>query len=408
MRTLIFLILISCFVHASGQSFHAEAVIPSVEKDGFYRILLPPAINVHLNNELSDIRIFDAHQREVPYLLQKELPSYNANQFIEYEILEKAFKSGCCTSILLRNVNRTAINNIHLVIKNAEAFREASLRGSDDKKEWFTIKDHFILSAPDNSDGTQALEIMGFPWSNYEYYWLEIKDSLHAPLNILNAGYYEQQFSTGKYTELPVKIKTIDSASQKKTYVQVLCNAHQFVDKAEVMVSGAKYYRRNATLLEKRVRILKRGERKEYYRPVQRFVLTTGRTAIVELADVRSQEFMIEIENDDNPSLVIPTVKLYQLNRYLTAWLKKEAQYTVKLGQPSLAAPVYDLAFFKDSIPERINALEVGDIRLLEQVEAETPDIFFTNNTLIWVAIVAVMLVLGFMSVKLAREASDR
>ena len=406
MRLLFFLILISCFVRASGQSYHAEAVIPSVEKDGFYRILLSPSINTHLNNELSDIRIYDVQQREVPYLFQKELPSYKATQFMEYEILEKVFKAGCCTSILLRNINRTPINNIHLVIKNAEAAREASLRGSDDKKEWFAIKDHFVLSAPGNSDGTQALEIMGFPWSNYEYFLLEIKDSIHAPLNILKAGYYEQQSSNGKYTELPVKINTTDSASQKKTYVQLLFNTVQFVDKVEVVVSGAKYYRRNATLLEKRVRTSRNGKRDDYYRPVQHFVLTTGRTAIVELTTLRGKEFMIEIENEDNPPLAISTVKMFQLNRYLTTWLKKGDQYMIKFGLPDLTAPVYDLAFFKDSIPKQVNALEARDIQLLKKTETETSDTFFTSKSVIWVAIVAVMLVLGFMSVKLAREAS--
>src|SRR6187455_1941740 len=127
MRQLLILALVACFIQSQGQSFTAEAPVAPVETDGFYNIIIPPSINAHLNNEISDIRIFDAQGHEVPYVLQKELPAYHINHFVEYEILKKESKSNCCTALLLRNESRTPINNIHLIIKNAEARRKASL-----------------------------------------------------------------------------------------------------------------------------------------------------------------------------------------------------------------------------------------------------------------------------------------
>src|SRR5688572_20804076 len=177
MRQLFIFVLVACCIQSHGQSFAAEVELAPIEADGFYNIFISPAINAHLNNEFSDIRIFDVQGREVPYLFQKELPAYHIKHFLEYEILKKESKSNCCTSLLLRNIDRTPINNIRLIIKNAEARREASLLGSDDNQTWFTIKDQFILDAPRNDRGTQEIEIVGFPWSNYEFYHLKINDS---------------------------------------------------------------------------------------------------------------------------------------------------------------------------------------------------------------------------------------
>src|SRR5688572_24880799 len=405
MRQLFILALLAGFVHSQGQSFTSEASVAPVERDGFYRIFISPAINAHLNNGLSDIRIFDSQGHEVPYLLQKELPEYHINHFVEYEIFKKESKSNCCTTLLLRNVNRTPINNIHLIIKNAEARRQASLLGSDDKQTWFSIKDHFILDAPVNDDGTQEIKIVGFPWSNYEFYQLKINDSINAPLNILKAGYYADQYADGKFTALPLKINSYDSAARKMTYVNLLFNTIQFVDKLEIDVSGVRYYRRNARLFEKRVRT-KNGERTEYYNPIENFELTTGRKAIIDLMKVRGQEFLIEIENEDNPPLVISSVKGFQLSRYLTAWLQKDTRYTIQFGQHALSPPVYDLAFFKDSIPKEVKILEPGEIKLLTKVGAGVQQTFFTSKNIIWGAIIAVMLVFGYMSVKLIRESA--
>ena len=407
MRSLSLLIVMFCFAYASGQSFTSEATIPDVKKDAFYRILISPDLSPYLNSELSDIRIYDGESREVPYLLQKETPAYHSANFLEYEIIKKESKRGCCTSLILRNPDKTPINNIHLTIKNADASRDAALLGSDDNKNWFAIKDHFTLSAPATSHESQEAKIVGFPWSNYEFYLLDINDSIHAPLNIIAAGYYKEQSTYGRYQTLAAEVTSADSVAQKKTYVKVLLNSLQFVDKMEITVSGAKYYRRNATLYEKRVRIGKNGKRIEYYNEIENFELTSGRSAVIELSNVRAQEFLISIDNQDNPPLSLSEVKVFQLNRYLTTWLEQDESYSLKFGQRQLTAPNYDLKYFRDSIPDHVAILEVANIKKLDKTEAEVSDTFFNSKAFIWIAIVAVMLVLGVMSVKMVREASQ-
>ena len=407
MKKLVILILLFGSAYAYSQSFDREASLPAVSEDGFYKVLLSSDITQHLNDQLSDIRIFDHQHREVPYLLQTESPEHYRERFVEYEMVRKESRPRRSTSLVLRNRNKTPIDNIHLVIKNAEASREVSLLGSDDQKNWFSIRDRFILNAPQSNAETQELKIVGFPWSNYEYYLLNINDSLLAPLNIVKAGYYETQSSNGKYTDLPLKMNAYDSTKEKMTYVDITFDALQFIDKLEIDVSGIKYYRRNAMLLEKRVRTEKNGKRTAYYNPIQNFELTTGRKAIVKLASLRGQHFRIEIANEDNPPLTISAIKAFQLNRYLTVWLTKDIAYTIQFGQPSLKAPVYDIAFFKDSIPENTGVITAADIRLLPKSDtSRQKESFFTNKNIVWIAIVIVVLILGYMSLNLVRDAA--
>lgn len=396
-------------IETFGQEFRGEANLPSIQKDGFYRILLSPEILTQVNDQLTDIRVYEGDGSEVPYLLESEKALMHSRDFLQYEIMSRETKRGCCTSLTLRNQRKTPINNIHLVMKNADAAREALLMGSDDRENWFTLVDRFEIDAPANDQNTQQIKTVEFPWSNYEFYLLEIRDSVHAPLNILSAGYFEDRTTNGQYQALQAKVDAKDSLADKRTYVDLLIDGLQFVDKLEVVVSGAKYYRRDATLFEKRVRTRTNGTRDEYYNPVTTFEVTSGRTAVVSLPALRASHLRIEIENHDNPPLQISTVKAFQLNRYITAWLSADESYTLRVGQPKLGAPVYDIAYFKDSIPNQPAILQVQNFEVLPEKQAAGSDAtFFTSKTIIWIAIVGIAAVLGIMSVRLIKEQSGK
>jgi hypothetical protein len=410
MRVIITIALILCCMHVcESQSFKSEAAVPKIQQDGFYRIWISPDINVHLNDDFSDIRIYDSNNKEVSYLFQEESGSNYLEEFKEYEIVEKQHKKGCCTTLILRNPEKSPINNINLIVKNAEASRFASLLGSDDKQQWFALKDYLILNAISYDKGTFEAKIVDFPWSNYEYYLLRVDDSTFAPLNILKAGYYSTNTTEGKQTKLsPVKITSSDSIAEKKTYVRLLFNAPQFVDKLEIVASGtSKYYRRRATLSEKRMTRSKTGKREEYYRHLTDFQITSGRTATVELSGVRAQEFLITIENDDNTPLIISEIQPFQFNRYVTAWLSHEKDYTLKFGRRDLRLPVYDLPFFKDSIPATVPTLKIASIKNLDTPATKVSSSIISDKRILWVAIVTIIVVLGMMSIKMVRDTAN-
>lgn len=403
--------LVSIFLVAStltfSQQFKGEASLPAVEVDRFYKIVISPEVSPYFNTRFSNIRIYDQQNAEVPYLFQKESPSYYSEKFKEYEIVERKQEKNCCTSLMLRNPSGQAINNISLSIKNAEVTKHATLLGSDDKENWFALKQHFVLSSLNNQNKTSELTIVDFPLSNYVYYLLQIEDSTSAPINILSAGYYEMQSEDGKYSEnSSLHFIKSDSAKQKRTYIQVSFDTTQVVDKLVVALTGQPYFLRKATLYSKEERKNKKGDTEFYYDRLYDFELSSKQMSVLNLPGIKVSELLIIVENEDNPSLDIASLKTFQLNRYLTAWLKKDKMYIIKIGSDELQSPSYDLAFFQDKIPDQSPLLAIGPIHVFEAKALQKNTTYFTSQSIIWIAIVLVIIILGFMSVKLIKENS--
>jgi hypothetical protein len=78
--------------------------------------------------------------------------------------------------------------------------------------------------------------------------------------------------------------------------------------------------------------------------------------------------------------------------------------YSVRFGADNQAAPTYDLEHFRDSIPAKVQVLRINDLRPVGVAAATKPTTIFTSKTLIWIAIGAVIILLGYMSLKLVRE----
>ncbi|HEU5290843.1 MAG TPA: hypothetical protein VFU05_09390 [Cyclobacteriaceae bacterium] len=407
MRVIAILMIFS-FNAGFSQTFRGEASLPKVEVDGFYRVFLSPDLSTHLNAEFTNIRIYDQQNKEIPYLFQQDNPVKYTQVFKEYEIVEKKQVKNCCTSLVLHNAKETPINNISLSIKNAEVTKTATLLGSDDKENWFALKQRFTLSSIDNQDRTAEIKIVDFPLSNYSYYLIQLDDSTSAPLNILKAGYYEVNAEDGKYTQITsIKTGKSDDSTSKQSFVRVTFDSTRVVDKFSIEMSGAPYFLRRASLAIKKERLNKKKEKEVYYELLSYFELSSKQPSVLELPGIQVHEFLITIENDDNPPLEVATIKTYQLNRYLTAWLTKGQSYSVKLGEMELQAPVYDIGFFKDSIPDQPQVLSLGPVSIFEKKSEESPT-YFTNRSIIWVAIVIVIIVLGFMTMRMVNETSEK
>lgn len=406
MKALLVFALVLLGVSVYAQQGRMEVGLSKVASDGFYRVHISSELLTALNPDLSNARIYNQAGKELPYILQIESPLYYTQQFKSYEVVDKKLIKNCCTSIILKNADSRPINNIHLSIRNAEVTKEASLLGSDDKENWFALKEHFSLTSINNPNNTSEVRIVDFPLSNYSYYQLQISDSASAPVNILNAGYYEATSEEGKYTEVPLNVARTDSANAKETYLHLSFTSPQAIDKLMLTMKGEPYFLRRASIRLKRESKTKKGKTLTYYETIYRFEISSRQPSVIELPDTRVRDLYIVIENDDNPSLDVSSLKAFNLNRYLTAWMKKDEVYTLKTGSKDMKAPVYDLTFFQDRIPEHPPIVSMTSVSIFKDESEKDSPTFFTNPLIIWAAIIVVILVLGFMAVRMINEAN--
>jgi hypothetical protein len=405
--------LIICFVIAgstNAQNFKWQAKVDSVPAKGFYNILMPPSVNGHLDNSFNDIRLFDEKNAEVPYLLRWEAPIQYTQLFKEYKIISKQIIKGCCTNITLENPEKTKINNIRLIVKNADVQKKMKLSGSDDQQNWYVVKDKIFFQGVNNNSETFEIKLVDFPLSNYAYYKIEIDDSASAPVNITQAGYYDNYTENGKYVEVSAaKIIQGDSIKQKKTYVKITFDSPQYIDKLELEIEGPVYYLRKGTISEFKKDSIKKRESRSYYSAIQDMELSSNNPKVIYFSNYKAREFYLLIENEDNPPLKIKSAKAYQLNHYLTAYLEKEKHYILKFGDDKVIAPAYDLNYFQDSIPKNVPVLLTGSVMgLTEEQQAAVPSSWFSNKAVLWIAIGIVVILLAVLSLKMIKEMNDK
>jgi hypothetical protein len=87
--------------------------------------------------------------------------------------------------------------------------------------------------------------------------------------------------------------------------------------------------------------------------------------------------------------------------------LQKGQPYRIEFGNEEVAAPSYDLAFFKDTIPQQLPVIIPTGIKALAG-PAKAPATVFTDKNIIWVAIILVIGLLGFMSYKMLQETGKK
>jgi hypothetical protein len=388
-----------------AQEFSATGKLETVSADGFYKVLLSPEAAIYWNETLTNARILDTKNAEVPYMLIEESPVYLQQFFKEYEIQSQKRTPGVSTVIKLHNPGQTAINNISLLLRNAQARKTGSLTGSDDGKQWFVVREDFTFYPVNNPNSVSEVRAIEFPLTNYTYYQLEISDSASAPLNILKAGYYDKSVTLGLFTPVPDSVSITTRTREKRTYITLRFKEGQLIDKLELSMKGTTFFQRSGIVTVENVRKVKKREER-YTRDIENFVVRSGQTTAITFTGLKTDNLTLCIENGDNPSLSIDELKAYQLNRYLVAWLTKDQSYTLGFKGKDTAPPSYDLKYFRDSIPSNAPVLKISNLRATTaQTVSESPA-FFTSKTIIWIALSGVIALLGFMSLRLVKETS--
>lgn len=385
-----------------AQSFRFRASVDTVQQSGFYRILLPPDVLGRLNNKLTDIRLYDKQEQEVPYLLTKQQPALTA-PFLAYEIVSLKSQPAVGTTLILRNRTNDRINSLGIVLKNTNVGKKARLSGSSDAQNWYAIDNAIWLGPTQTNQQTTDTKLLHFPLSDYAYYRLEINDSLSAPLNILKVGNYRPTTLAGTYSPIPNLLVSQQDSSDKHTYIHLTRSSPAQFDKLTLWIQSATPYRRRADVGVFMTQKPKRGRGSSRFDVVQSFDLHTADSNVVYLPGLKAKDLYIVITNEDSPPLPAGDVRAYQLTTYLLANLTAGKVYHLAFSADNLPAPAYDLTPFRTNLPTNLPI--IGTNRVTDSQDTDdTGVVFRSGNQLIWLALGLVLVVLGFLSYRMLRE----
>lgn len=400
MKKLVLAFLFFCQVGVA-QQFNYVAPLPEADSSAFYKIKLSPEIKSKLKPGLADLRLYDQDKKEVPYVLKSDQEINYVSSFIPYPFLKKEILKDSVTQIIIRK-DSSRINNMSLMIRNAEVEKEMKLSGSFDTLQWFVVKEyHSIHSINNPLDVTAYLQI-DFPATNYTYFKIDISDKHSAPVDVVKAGYFQTHSVAGNYSALNAEWYVSDSAHRKMSFLTLQWPQVNDVDAIELKVKSPAHFLRKATLYS----MWYQGGTE--YTPKYMGSLTLSSEASLRFAieGVRTNKFLIEIHNGDDAPLKFDNVEAFQLNHYCIAQLEKNKKYEFRFTDAMTDFPSYDLRYFEKIIPADLKVIEPGhvlDVSVHKQSTVAKKN-FFSDKRFIWAALSITVLLLGYVTYRMMKE----
>ncbi len=390
---------------AYSQGFSKVARFTNSNGSGFANIWLSPEINSKLSYDFHDLRIYNSKNKEIPYILQSEKIQNHTVFFREYKIIEKKhYAAENYTRIIIHNSEKKVIDNISVIIKNAEVKKWLKLNGSDDNKTYYVLNDNYIYNSEPNVDGTSEIKVLHFPTTDYEYLELLVSDYFDKPINVLTVGYYDYQIENGLYSEIKIaNYEQSENNEKQESTINFAFAESQYIDKIEFQFEGPTYYLRNAELFYEVQVLNKKQKAIKEWQLLESFEINSYSNATILTDNLKAEKFKLVIKNNDNEVLKIKSIKARQLTKYITAELEKDEEYTIKFSNSEAKKPNYDLKFFTDSIDKNLPLIKVNSIQEISQAQIPTSKSIFTS-TYVWVILSFVVLGLGFMSFKMMKD----
>lgn len=410
-KILVFALVMLVSAAGYSQAFKNAAKIDSVGTTGFYQINITPELSAFLKTDFSDLRIMDDKNRQVPYIVRSLLPTINQNVFNEFPIISNARTDSGNTVLILENKGaplkignaaQRSINELLLFIKNTSAKRYASLSGSNNNKDWFTINENFFLPRSYQADAASFISQIRFSTVDYKYLKLVINNAGADALNIIKAGSYaELNFQGLKplVIENPVAGIAQTDSNNQRSYIAVTQTLPFQTDNITIAVTGAKFYERRVWLYLPE----NDSSNKPRVTAETSFIISSNLQNQFAVKKFKANKFYLVVENKDNPPLQITAVSTSQEPVCIVANFEKNISYTLQLNNEQAAAPDYDIKLFKDSITSVLPIIKSGPV--FKNQQAENISVTKNNsNRWVWPVIIAAIIILGVLAFKLLAD----
>ncbi len=403
-------VIVTCLIvsHVYAQHFTHQAEIKSVTSNTLYRITVDPTLRATMSSDFHDTRIMDSKGNEMPYIVMNEAPLKSTTDFVQYPIVSQKH-TPLYSEVIVENPGKDKISNIAFNINNSDAYKYCAIEGSDDMKQWYTVSAKQALSLAYSHTYTNTYQCIYFPLNDYKYFRLLIDNVRAEAFKINSAGYFKNSVSPGKLVEVKVNTRIETNRKTRMTSVYVSMPSEQEISRLDFFITAPRLFKRNARIyvneITRRKHHTEKTEKTLHY-----FELSSDSPRLFDLP-LRAREFVIEIDNRDNPPLTIDSITFKQLAAYLVCDLAPNEKYTMKWGDKERPLPVYDLAGFVTSIPHLLPEVQIANaaaIVIPTTANSATEKSFVESRTFLWLCIIAGAIVVLFFTLSLVKEMRSR
>lgn len=400
--SLVVLILVQ-FVNAQEATI---GEINNVKKSGLQLVLLSPEVISEAENNTDFIRIANKKTRaEVSYAVYS-IPETIEKSFLSFPLVSKT-KNDSVTSIVISNAKQQQLNELFITVSNSSVAKSVNIFGSNDGNEWFGLVQNHLLNNLVDPKLQQVEKSIVLPLNNYKFLKLDFNDKISLPIECKNFGIYQSKVNYVTQLELKnFNQKIITDSSKKKSLLLVSFEKPQLISRLDFDIRSNLYFR-TALILVNRERKVK-NKIEKYQEELFTFVLNSKMKTSFEFPEIFENEFIIEIDNQDNPPLEIEKIQLFQKPKYILANLEQGEKYQITVSN-KLEKPNYDIVNF---LPKENEMLEVVTIENFKPIKAlskvEQIQHFWQTKWFLWTAIILAGLIIGYFALGLLKDVEKK
>jgi len=383
-----------------------ESEIINNNAEGFYKIYLIPDISSRMQQNFPDLRVVNKNNVEIPFIYGLDWINPDSTAKVKLKIVKnrhKKFKR--ITEIVVSNDTLKNIDNFIIEIPNKGLKNKLKITGSFNQKSWYEIKKNFSVQAAYTDSIVTELIIANIPSTGFKFYKFTFSDYKDETIQVLNVYTISSPHVNKEYFELNKPL-----ISHKDTLDRTIFNFKftdtYFIDKISFRIEGSRYYLRRANISKATNRI-RSVDGIMYFDDIDKeFFLGSDRKNTVILPRFKTKNLKLVVDNKDNIPIRIVDVCAYQLKNYIITYLKPNEIYTLKFGNRKAQFPVYDLTYFKKSVPKRIPVIEVKNTKQVytEKNAGVSSRVWQIPPYYLWIAVSVVGIILIFLTTRIIIE----
>lgn len=371
----------------------------------WHKIKVPDDLYQKVNAGFEDLRIFGIQGKdtlEVPYILKQRAEQVISTKVDFKPINESETREGFYYTFQLNSA--AVINQITLSFKETNFNWLATLEGSNNNTDWFTVlKDYRILSIKKNQTDYQFTKL-SFPNSKYQYYRLMIK-SPEKP-SLLEALINKTDTIKGVYADIKYQFYELkNDAKNKQTVIDVgLKNAVPISFVQINAQSDFDFYR--PIRIEYATDSFKTEKGIQYnFATIYDGTISSLEKPEFKFSNVVTNRLKITIENNDNKPLRLSGLQLKgNIYELIARFDDLNANYALYYGKKDAVSPNYEIEKFENKIPLNLTNVDVGEEQKNPSYAVKTEKPLFENKLWLWSLMVVIIGLLGFFSFRMLKN----
>lgn len=398
------LLLIVTSVYGQIEQYDYKREIKGI-KGQWHKLTLPDALFSKVSADLSDIRVVGITSAgdtiEAPYLLKRSEERIVVKE-VDSRILNTS-RNEKGYYFTLEIPAKEPVNQIKLEFKQQNFDWEATLEGSQDQKEWFTIAEEYRILSIKNSLTDFEFTKIAFPDAAYRYFRLQVASNEKPEL--LTAKVWQQEISEGAWKNLPIKkMKAIENKQDRHSEIEIDLPSRVPVSYLKIQVKDSFDYYRPVTIEYLSDSIHTEQGWKYSYQNLSSGTLNSLEENEFKFNSTLLKKIRVIIGNQDNQPLSIGTVEVKGTVYELAIRFTQVARYFLIYGNEQAYSPQYDIAQFTDKIPSEMTVLELGDEQLIDKKRLAGTSPLFQNEAWLWVIMGVIIALLGWFTVSMIKK----